>query len=212
MFNEVNAVSSPSSAVPAAARSRRPDRAVRRWVGVLVAVAALSTLSACGTRVVLSDVPVEDRGATAVAPLPQAGVGAGGAAGAGVDQRGVSAVEVATAQADQPAAMERVLYFDFDSFVVRPEFTPVLEANAQFLNADRNRRVVLEGHTDEQGGREYNLALGQRRAEAVRQALSLLGVREAQMEAVSFGEEKPVVVGFDEAAFAKNRRVELIYR
>ncbi len=70
----------------------------------------------------------------------------------------------------------------------------------------------LEGHTDERGGREYNLALGQKRAEAVRRALSLLGVTEAQMEAVSFGEEKPAQIGLDEASFAKNRRVELTYR
>jgi len=72
--------------------------------------------------------------------------------------------------------------------------------------------VNLEGHTDERGGREYNLALGQKRAEAVRRALSLLGVTEAQMEAVSFGEEKPAQIGLDEASFAKNRRVELTYR
>jgi peptidoglycan-associated lipoprotein len=72
--------------------------------------------------------------------------------------------------------------------------------------------VALEGHTDERGGREYNLALGQRRAEAVRRALALLGVADSQMEAVSFGKEKPAVPGSDEAAWAKNRRVEIVYR
>ena len=82
----------------------------------------------------------------------------------------------------------------------------------QAYHADKSRKVNIEGHTDERGGREYNLALGQKRAEAVRRALSLLGVPESQMEAVSFGEEKPAQTGLDEGAFAKNRRVELTYR
>ena len=82
----------------------------------------------------------------------------------------------------------------------------------RYLNANKTARVSLEGHTDERGGREYNLALGQKRAEAVRRSLSLLGVSESQMEAVSFGEEKPAQAGADEAAFSKNRRVEITYR
>jgi peptidoglycan-associated lipoprotein len=88
----------------------------------------------------------------------------------------------------------------------------VIEGHARFLNADRQRRVVLEGHTDERGGREYNLALGQKRADAVRRALSVLGVGESQMESVSFGKEKPANMGSDEFAFSQNRRVELSYR
>jgi peptidoglycan-associated lipoprotein len=80
------------------------------------------------------------------------------------------------------------------------------------LKADAKRRVVLQGHTDERGGREYNLALGQKRAEAVRRQLTILGVSDAQQEAVSFGKEKPAAMGSDEASFAKNRRVELTYR
>jgi peptidoglycan-associated lipoprotein len=149
------------------------------------------------------------RSGTDVSALAQGG----GAAGAGAaDQRGVSGVEVAGGDVAQPTAMSRLVYFDYDSFEVRAEFAATLEAHAKYLAASSSRRVALEGHTDERGGREYNLALGQKRAEAVRRALSLLGVSEAQMEAVSFGEEKPAVVGFDEAAFAKNRRVELTYR
>ncbi|MCY1553995.1 Peptidoglycan-associated lipoprotein [compost metagenome] len=129
-----------------------------------------------------------------------------------MDPRGVSGVSVAGADATQPSALNRIVYFDFDSFEVKPEAQATLEANARYLNANRTRRVNLEGHTDERGGREYNLALGQKRAEAVRRALGLLGVTETQMEAVSFGEEKPAQAGLDEAAFAKNRRVELTYR
>jgi peptidoglycan-associated lipoprotein len=124
----------------------------------------------------------------------------------------VSGVSVAGADAAQPSALNRIVYFDFDSFEVKPEAQAILDANARYLNANRTRRVNLEGHTDERGGREYNLALGQKRAEAVRRALSLLGVPETQMEAVSFGEEKPAQTGLDEAAFSKNRRVELTYR
>jgi peptidoglycan-associated lipoprotein len=88
----------------------------------------------------------------------------------------------------------------------------MLEANARYLMADGKRRLSLEGHTDERGGREYNLALGQKRAEAVRRALTLLGVRDQQVEPVSFGEEKPAANGFTEDAYAKNRRVEFTYR
>ena len=88
----------------------------------------------------------------------------------------------------------------------------MIESHARYLRADKNRKMAIEGHTDERGGREYNLSLGQRRAEAVRKALELLGVSDSQIEAVSFGKEKPAVEGADEAAFAKNRRAEIIYR
>lgn len=180
-----------------------------RWARVLASAALASTLVACGSSVKLDDVPVVDRSGTAVSTLPRAGEsGVGGAA----ERRGVSGVEVAGADVAQPAALARLIYFDYDSFEVRAEFAPVLEAHAKYLAASSTRRVALEGHTDERGGREYNLALGQQRAEAVRRALSLLGVNEAQMEAVSFGEEKPAELGFDEPAFAANRRVELSYR
>ncbi|MCB2038699.1 MAG: peptidoglycan-associated lipoprotein Pal, partial [Ottowia sp.] len=111
-----------------------------------------------------------------------------------------------------PAGVGKVVYFDYDSFVVKPDYQPVVEAHARFLQADRNRHVVLEGNTDERGSREYNLALGQKRAEAVRRSLSILGVSDAQVEAVSFGEEKPAVAGSSEEAYAKNRRVEFSYR
>lgn len=181
----------------------------RRWSGVILGTLVAATLAACGSNVKLDDVPVEDR-SSSVSALPQASDATG--TGAAVDQRGVSGVEVANGDVAQPTAMARVVYFGYDSFAVRPEFAATLEAHAKYLAANSSRRVALEGHTDERGGREYNLALGQKRGEAVRRALSLLGVKEAQMEAVSFGEEKPAVVGFDEAAFAKNRRVELTYR
>lgn len=179
-----------------------------RWLALLVAA---STLVACASSVPLDEVPVVDRSGTAVSPLPQGSV-TPGAQSSGADQRGVSPVQVAPTETAQPGAMARVVYFDYDSFVVRPEFASTLEAHAKYLAANRSRKLALEGHTDERGGREYNLALGQKRAEAVRRALTLLGVSDAQVEPVSFGEEKPAVNGFSEEAYAKNRRVEFTYR
>ncbi|RZI83486.1 MAG: peptidoglycan-associated lipoprotein Pal [Rubrivivax sp.] len=107
------------------------------------------------------------------------------------------------------SGLGRVVYFDFDSFVVRDESRPVIEGYSKVLTTIRSKRLFVEGHTDERGGREYNLALGQKRAEAVVKAMTLLGVSNEQLEAVSFGEERPAATGSTEEAWAKNRRVEL---
>jgi peptidoglycan-associated lipoprotein len=95
---------------------------------------------------------------------------------------------------------------------VKDEYRPAIEGFAKLLSADRKKRASVEGHTDERGGREYNLALGQKRAESVAKALALLGASDSQVEAVSFGKERLAVPGSDEAARAKNRRAELNYR
>ena len=124
----------------------------------------------------------------------------------------VNAPTAADAGMAGPANAAKVIYFDYDSYIVKPEFQAVIEAHAQFLKSSQRARVSLEGHTDERGSREYNLALGQKRADAVRQSLTLLGVSAAQIESVSFGEEKPAVAGSDEAAYAKNRRAEFFYK
>jgi peptidoglycan-associated lipoprotein len=108
--------------------------------------------------------------------------------------------------------VSKVIYFDYDSFVIKADSQTLIEAHARYLRADKNRRISIEGHADERGGREYNLALGQKRSEAVRKALGLLGVSDNQLEAVSFGKEKPADPGHDEAAWAKNRRAEIAYR
>jgi peptidoglycan-associated lipoprotein len=110
------------------------------------------------------------------------------------------------------SASNRVVYFDFDSFAIRTEFQSALENHARLLKSDKTKKISIDGHTDERGGREYNLSLGQKRSEAVRKALALLGVSENQMEAVSFGKEKPAVIGSTEAAMEKNRRAEINYR
>lgn len=174
----------------------------RMFLALTVAVA----LAGCSS-VPLDNVPVEDKSATAVAPGQPGGPGTG-------SQSSVApvAADAAAGTAAGPANVDRIVYFDYDSYVIKPQFQALLDAHARFLKANTARRVSIEGHTDERGGREYNLALGQRRSEAVRRALGLLGVSDAQVEAVSFGKEKPVALGSDESAWAQNRRAEIVYR
>lgn len=108
-----------------------------------------------------------------------------------------------------PRDSDRVLYFDYDSFVLREEAKPIIEAHARRLMSDRSQRMLVEGHADDRGSHEYNLALGQKRADAVVRALTLVGAPAAQLEAVSFGEERPAIRAANEEAWSKNRRVEL---
>ncbi len=120
-----------------------------------------------------------------------------------------SAVAPSAEAAAAAAARQRVVYFDFDSFVIKDDYKPMIEAHARTMQTLTDKRLVIEGHTDERGGREYNLALGQKRAEAVLRSLALLGVPEARLEAVSFGQERPAAQGSGESAWAQNRRAEL---
>jgi peptidoglycan-associated lipoprotein len=178
---------------------------MKNVLGSIAAAALL--LAGCASDVKLDDpAPVESRNATgAVDP------NAAGRAGAGAG--GTSQSQIASIDLSKDAAangLAKTIYFDYDSYVVRDEFRPTVEQYAKILNADRKKKLTIEGHTDERGGREYNLALGQKRAESVQKALSLLGVADAQVEAVSYGKERPVASGADEAAYAKNRRAELI--
>lgn len=129
----------------------------------------------------------------------------GGGAGAG---QALSADEQARRELEQ---IGMVIYFDYDKDEIRSEYVPVVAAHAKYLNGNPSRKARLEGHTDERGSREYNIGLGERRAQAVRRALSLQGVPDTQLTTVSYGEERPAVTGSDEAAYGKNRRVELAY-
>lgn len=141
--------------------------------------------------------------------------GANGGANTSGSASGVAGVDLTGSQIDAdggPKGVGRVVYFDFDSFIVKSDAQGLVDANARFIKADASRKVTVEGHTDERGGREYNLALGQKRAEAVRRSLNLLGVNDSQVEAVSFGEEKPAVSGSNESAYSQNRRAEISYR
>jgi len=106
---------------------------------------------------------------------------------------------------------KRSVYFDYDSNAVKDEFRPVVAAHAKYLGQNRNTRMRIEGNTDERGSREYNLALGQRRADAVKQMMQVLGASPSQIETVSFGEEKPRAPGSDERSWAENRRADIKY-
>lgn len=173
----------------------------------LLVLGATAFIVGCGSTVKLDDVPVEDKGGAAVSQQGAEGTGTG------VGKGGVTSVDIGKS-AQQAAIPEgpRIVYFDYDSFVIKHEFQSIIETHARYIKADKGRKVAIEGHTDERGGREYNLALGQKRAEAVRSALGLLGVVDSQVEAVSFGKEKPAAQGTDEDAMAKNRRAEISYR
>jgi peptidoglycan-associated lipoprotein len=170
-------------------------------------IGAAVLMSGCGSAVKLDSVPVEDKSGMAVSQQ-----GAESDANA-IAKSGVSAVDIGNSnQSAFAPAVAKVVYFEYDSIVIKPEFQTIIEAHARFIKLNKSRKVALEGHTDERGGREYNLALGQKRAEAVKNALSLLGVPEVQLEAVSFGKEKPAASGVDEVALSKNRRAEISYR
>ena len=173
---------------------------------MLIAMATALVLAGCGSDVKL-DQPAEGSSTAA-------GAGAGGAQGQGTGQSSVTQVQAGASAADKagPVGVAKVIYFDYDSYVVKPEFQSVVDQHARFLRAHPNARLVLEGNTDQRGSREYNLALGQKRAEAVRRAMTRVGASDGQIEAVSFGKEKPAVEGNTEDAYAQNRRVEFRYQ
>lgn len=140
------------------------------------------------------------------------GTGAGGASsqGIGTGQQSGMGMQGGSGQQDG-IPQTRTIYFDYDRDTIRSEFEPVLNAHAQYLSANPNAQVVLEGHTDERGTREYNLALGERRANAVVQFMTVQGVSPSQLEVVSYGEERPAVRGNNEESYAQNRRVVFAY-
>ena len=181
---------------------------------LLSALTLSLTLVGCGSNVKLNEVAVEDRGGSPTAALQAPTPAPAPAPAPSVSGRAVAPVEIRSADsaAAGPAGVARVIYFDYDSFSIRPEFQSAVDAHSRFLTSNKVRKIAIEGHTDERGGREYNLALGQKRAEAVRRSMTLLGVAESQIEAVSLGEEKPAQTGSTEESYARNRRAEVNYR
>jgi peptidoglycan-associated lipoprotein len=139
-----------------------------------------------------------------------AGADASGAAGANA-AGGADASENETAGPQAGVLAKRVVYFDFDSSEIKGEGTEIVGAHAKYLASNPSARVRLEGHTDDRGSREYNIGLGERRAQSVRRALLLQGASEGQLSTVSYGNERPAVAGHDETAWSKNRRVEIVY-
>lgn len=177
----------------------------------IIAMALLMLLSACSTVKLDESAPVEDRAGkpvpqiTTLPPYP-------GDPGLGAASKGDTNAN-SKDPLDDPASIlaKRSIYFDLDSYVVKDEFKPVLEAHAKYLISRKDRKIIIQGNTDERGGSEYNLALGQKRSEAVRRSLQLLGVSDNQMEAISFGKEKPKATGSGEQAWAENRRADIVY-
>ena len=173
-----------------------------------LALSVVALMAGCSSGVKLDDVPVEDKNASST-------LGTNGGANTGnTGQSGVTGVDLSQSANNGagPVGVSRIVYFDYDSYVIKSEFQSLIEAHSRFIKAAPGRKVMIEGHTDDRGGREYNLALGQKRAEAVRRSLGLLGVSDSQVEAVSFGKEKPAAQGSSEDVHAQNRRAELSYR
>ncbi|MDY7580003.1 peptidoglycan-associated lipoprotein Pal [Herbaspirillum sp. RTI4] len=169
---------------------------MRKFNTVLIILASVFALGACSSTK-LNDKP---------APVESRSSGADGA-----DSRSVNTVNIDPLNDPQNILSKRSVYFDYDSYSVKEEFRSVVEAHAKYLNSHKERKVIVQGNTDDRGGAEYNLALGQKRAEAVRKSLNLLGVSDAQIEAVSFGKEKPKALGNDDASHAENRRADIAY-
>ena len=168
-------------------------------------IAALVALALAGCSTNPTTAPVEDKSADAAA-TPS------GATTSGASTSGVSGTTGMNPLKDPNNILsKRSIYFEYDSFVVADQYKPIIEAHAKYLAANRNAKVTLQGHADERGSREYNIALGQKRADAVKRMMTLLGVQDMAIESVSFGKERPKNLGHDEAAWAENRRVDIVY-
>ena len=173
----------------------------------LVAAAMAALLAGCSTQ---PAAPVEDQSAAAAAAAAK-----DGAATSGTTTSGVSGSATGTGanplKDPNNILSKRSIYFEYDSFVVEDKYKAQIDAHAKYLSANRSAKVTLQGHTDERGSREYNIALGQKRADAVKRAMTLMGVQDVVIETVSYGKEKPKREGHDEAAWAENRRVDIVY-
>jgi peptidoglycan-associated lipoprotein len=175
---------------------------MRNFKSVAFIASAAALLSACSSPVKLQEPKVEER-APVAQPAPPA------------DTREIRPVETGSVDPlNDPKGVlaNRSVYFDFDSYVVREDGKPIVENHSAYLTKNKQRKILIQGNTDERGGTEYNLALGQKRAEAVRKSMAALGVADGQMEAVSLGEEKPKASGSNESAWAENRRADIVYQ
>ncbi|MBI3230663.1 MAG: peptidoglycan-associated lipoprotein Pal [Burkholderiales bacterium] len=175
---------------------------MRQYISLAALISSALLLAACGTNVPLTEkAPVQESKPTAN-NTPTNNV------------RDVAEVKAGTVDPlDDPKGelAKRSVYFDFDAYVVKDEYKGLVQAHANYLSSKKTRKIVIQGNTDERGGSEYNLALGQKRADAVRKAMSAMGVADSQMEAVSNGKEKPKALGSDEASWAENRRADIVY-
>jgi len=186
---------------------------MNKWIKLGLIIIPMVMLGACGTT-----------GAKKPQGAGAAGEGAGGEApgsattmpmgpGGGAEATPLPGGGVAGGEGSEAAALlsKRVVYFDFDSSTIHDQDRAIIEAHANYLSQHPTVKVTLEGHTDERGTREYNIGLGERRADAVKQMMVLMGVSPSQISTVSYGEERPAALGHDESAWHLNRRVEIVY-
>ena len=175
---------------------------------LLISALFASLLAACGTTPTTdSGAPVEDR---------NVGSGTSGAATSGSTTGNVAGTATGS-QANRlrdPNSIlsKRSVYFDFDSYAVKDDYKPLIDAHARYLQGDKGGRMTIQGNTDERGSREYNIALGQRRADAVKKMMMLFGATDSQIDTVSFGKEKPRNPGHDEGAWTENRHDDVVYQ
>lgn len=179
---------------------------VKPYARLLVVAASLAVLAGCSSTGGTQDGSLDSTGTAG--GVGTGTVGTGQVGGVGVSGSGTSSAgQLAGAQIPQ----SRTIYFEYDSDIIRPEFESLVNSHADYLSRNPSAHLTLHGHTDERGTREYNLALGERRAGAVKRYLSLRGVSPSQVEVVSYGEERPAVRGNNESAFSQNRRVVFVY-
>jgi len=187
---------------------------MRKWI---IAAFLIAAIAGCAST---EETPTpDDKAATATTTTP--GAGTSGATTTGVPPSGVPAgassglpgAGTGSAALKDPRNIlsKRNIYFDYDQFTIKEEYKPIVEAHAKYLQANRSARAILQGNSDERGTREYNIALAQKRADAVKNLMLLLGATEIQIETVSFGKEKPRREGHDEASWAENRRVDIVH-
>ncbi len=168
-------------------------------LALYVALAVMA--AACASKETKTETPVDDKSAAVTAPTPNSG-------GSTVKPTQPSGPVTGI---NDPMLLKKSVYFEFDSNSVKDEYRGMIQAHSKFLSDNRDKKVRIEGNCDERGSREYNLALGQRRAEAVKKVMTVLGVADGRIETTSYGEEKPVAMGHDEAAWAQNRRADIKY-
>jgi len=181
---------------------------MRKWI---IGAFVIATFAGCQSTPTTT-APIDEKPPATTTQPP-----GGGATTSGVTTGGVTGTASGTSGAVNPLKdpnnilSKRSAYFDYDQFVVKDEYRPIIDAHAKYLRANGSARAIIQGNTDERGTREYNIALGQKRADAVKKLMMLLGASEAQIETVSFGKEKPRREGHDESSWAENRRGDIVY-
>ena len=192
--------------------NRKPG--LSRIFRIFLVAAFAAILVACGSTPPPDGAPIENRALGATGSKPPGGPNPGAAPGSNVAQIDLTTAPQGAATPKELTIGElakRSVYFEFDSNAITDQYRPMLQAHAGYLQRNRAAKMLVQGNTDERGGREYNLALGQRRADAIKRTLILLGAGESQIESVSLGEEKPKMAGSTEEAYRENRRGDILY-